>query len=159
MRSRALWGFILFLASFEIMLFCACASQSSSQNCQTVYNHITAEGSNLDFMIHKLYNNQYTVIDIRNESEFKAAKVSEGSMPRDAVSKDGQELEGYVLIVYVITDAGKVIKPVVIKRTDKDLDEIALKAMEGWRFVPATLNGKPVWSTAAQEFIFKKKTI
>jgi hypothetical protein len=46
-------------------------------------------------------------------------------------------------------------EPVVLKTTDERLNSIAMKAMEDWRFTPATLNGAAIATTAAQEFNFE----
>jgi TonB family protein len=78
-----------------------------------------------------------------------------GGLPGTAHSADGEPLEGYVLVAYIISAEGLVEHPVVIKSTDAALNPTALAAMEEWRFAPGTLKGQPVATTAAQEFKFE----
>ncbi len=123
---------------------------------QTVYNHTTAEGAHLDALVHKYYQTNFKLVDINGQG-FAPANVSEGTTsPDKAITDTGEKLAGSVLVVYLITDQGRVIYPIVVESTEARLNPTALRAMEAWRFRPATLNGKPVWSAAAQEFIFKK---
>ncbi|MFI5331670.1 MAG: TonB family protein [Desulfobaccales bacterium] len=123
---------------------------------QTVYNHTTTEGAPLDALVHKFYQTNFKIVDI-NGKGFVSAKVSEGTTsPDKAITDTGEKLAGSVLVVYLITDQGRVIYPIVVESTDERLNPTALRAMEAWRFRPATLNGKAVWSAAAQEFIFEK---
>ncbi len=148
---------LLFLILPIILIAGVCVGSKPSQNIQTVYNHTTPDGASLDDLVHRIYGSEFRVVDVSKDDGFLPAKVSEGTLPSTAVSKLGHELEGYVLILYLITDKGRVAKPIVVKTTEKALDQITLEAMDGWRFVPASFKGKPVWSTAAQEFVFKKK--
>ncbi len=123
---------------------------------QTVYNHTTAAGAHVDALVHQFYQTNFKIVDI-NGKGFVPVKVSEGTtLPDKAITDTGEKLAGSVLVVYLITDQGRVIYPIVVESTDARLNPTALKAMEAWRFRPATFNGKAVWSAAAQEFIFKK---
>jgi TonB family protein len=123
---------------------------------QTVYNHKTTEGAHVDELVHQYYQTNFKIIDI-NAPGFVPAKVAEGTtLPDKARADNGQELAGSVLVVYLITDKGLVIYPIIVESTDERLNQTVLKAMEAWRFRPATLKGKAVWSAAGQKFIFKK---
>jgi outer membrane biosynthesis protein TonB len=123
---------------------------------QTVYNHTTPEGARVDALVHKFYQTNFKIVDI-NGPGFVPVKAAEGtSLPDEARTDAGEKLAGSVLVVYLITDQGRVIYPIVVESTDVRLNPTALRAMEVWRFRPAILNGKAVWSAAAQEFVFKK---
>jgi len=126
-------------------------------NLQNIYNHITEEGAPLDVLIHRTYGNKYRVIDIRKENGFVPAKVAGGTMPRYCILKDGVEVTGYVLLFYLINDQGRAEEPVVVRSTDERLNATVLGAVDTWRFAPPSVNGKNVWSTAAQEFEFGKR--
>ncbi len=123
---------------------------------QTVYNHTTAAGARVDALVHQYYQTNFKVIDINGQG-FVPVKAAVGTtLPDEARTDAGEKLVGSVLVVYLITDQGRVIYPIVVESTDERLNPTAMRAMEAWRFRPATLNGKAVWSAAAQEFVFKK---
>jgi TonB family protein len=135
---------------------CAGSAKQPRRQQQLVYNHTTVEGAHLDALVHKFYQTNFKIVDI-NGKGYVPAKVSEGTtLPDKSTADNGQGLAGSVLVVYLITDQGRVIYPIIVESTDERLNPTALKAMEAWRFRPATLTGKVVWSAAAQEFIFKK---
>ena len=123
---------------------------------QTVYNHTTTEGAPVDALVHQYYQTNFKIIDINGQGFVPAEASADTACPDKAVTDTGEKLAGSVLVVYLITDQGRVIYPIVVESTDVRLNPTALRAMEAWRFRPATLNGKAVWSAAAQEFIFKK---
>jgi hypothetical protein len=76
---------------------------------QIVYNHTTAAGAHLDALVHKFYQTNFKIVDI-NGKGFVPAKVSEGTtVPDKARSDHGQGLAGSVLVVYLITNQGRVI--------------------------------------------------
>ena len=131
-------------------------SPKQTRRQQTVYNHTTAEGARLDALVHKFYQTNFRIVDISGKG-FVPVKASEDTtLPDTSITDTGEKLAGSVLVVYLITDQGRVIYPIVVESTDERLNPTALRAMEAWRFRPATLNGKAVWSAAAQEFKFKK---
>jgi len=135
---------------------CADSAKQPRRQQQIVYNHTTAEGAHVDALVHKFYQTNFKIVDI-NGKGFVPAKVSEGTtLPDKSTADNGQELAGSVLVVYLITDQGRVIYPIMVESTDERLNPTTLRTMEAWRFRPATLTGKAVWSAAAQEFIFKK---
>jgi hypothetical protein len=121
----------------------------------TVYNHITEEGTAIDPLVKAALAPNVTIVDIRDSDRYVQPKLTAGKLPRVARIPDGNQLGGHVLVAYVITTKGRVGEPVVIKTTDERLNGIAIKAMEGWRFTPATLNGATVATTAAQDFNFE----
>jgi hypothetical protein len=63
-------------------------------------------------------------------------------------------LVGYVLVAYIVTADGAVADPVMIKWSDERLCQVAVEVMAGWHFMPGTLKGLAVATTAAQEFTF-----
>ena len=134
-----------------------CGTSLTQSDKPIVYNCITPEGASLDQLVHRSYETRFRIIDIASKDGFIPAKVSTGTLPEKALSEKGQDIAGYVLAFYLINDQGQVTDPIIVKSTDKQLNRTALKAMAEWRFIPATLRGKNVWSTAAQEFTFRKR--
>lgn len=53
-------------------------------------------------------------------------------------------IQGVVIVQAIIDKQGNVTKAKVLKGLPMGLDQAALDAIEGWKFEPATLNGKPV---------------
>lgn len=123
---------------------------------QTVYNHTTAAGAHVDALVHKYYQTNFKIVDISGQGFVPVKALEDTTLPDKALTDTGERLAGSVLVVYLITDQGRVIYPIVVESTDERLNPTVLSAMEAWRFRSATLNRKAVWSAAAQEFIFKK---
>jgi TonB family protein len=157
MRIKALSLVVLALVGLAEVESGQCAnSPKQPRRQQTVYNHKTTAGTHVDGLVHQFYQTNFKIIDISGTG-FVPAKVAKGTtLPDKARAENGQELAGSVLVVYLVTDQGRVIYPIIVESTDERLNQTALKAMEAWRFRSATLKGKAVWSAAAQEFIFKK---
>jgi TonB family protein len=66
-----------------------------------------------------------------------------------------KKIRGSVVLSIVVTDKGTVRDAKVVTGVDKDLDKQALKAVSGWRFEPATKDGKPVAVRVKVEVDFK----
>jgi periplasmic protein TonB len=66
-----------------------------------------------------------------------------------------QKIRGSVVLSIIITDKGVVRDAKVVTGLDKDLDKQALRTVGGWRFEPATKDGKPVAVRLKVEADFK----
>ncbi len=55
-----------------------------------------------------------------------------------------KKINGTVIVSMIVGSDGVVRDPKVIKSLDKELDKQALLAVSGWKFEPATKDGKPV---------------
>jgi len=55
-----------------------------------------------------------------------------------------QKKAGIVVIQAIVNTDGSVGPAAVVRHSDPGFDEAALTAVRGWRYVPATLHGKPV---------------
>lgn len=129
---------------------------SSAADKPIIYNRVNKEKSEmLDPLMNAVLAPKFTIVDVRDSKDFVQPKATEGRLPRIARTQTGEPLGGEVLIAYVITAEGRVVEPTVIKSADERLNRIAMKATEDWRFAPATLNGVPVASIAAQQFAFE----
>lgn len=120
-----------------------------------VYNNSEAGDTPLDRAVKKAYAEKFTIKDTTAAAGYLPPKPVMGGLPATAQTAEGESLEGYVLIAYIITAEGLVEQPVVIRTTNEVLNQTALAAMEEWRFAPGTMKGKPVATTAAQEFKFE----
>jgi TonB family protein len=119
-----------------------------------VFNNTTDPDDPLDRAVRQAFAEQFTVENTSVTAGFVPPRPKTGSLPRYARSPEGDTLEGYVLLGYVVTAEGRAVEPRVLKSTDERLNATATKSLEGWVFVPPSLKGKPVASTAAQEFHF-----
>ena len=121
----------------------------------TVYNHVDGKPSAMDAQVNAAFAPKFTVVDIPDSPDYVQPKPTAGALPRVARTPAGEPLGGYVLIGYVVTTEGRAAEPVVLKSADERLNAVAIKAMEAWRFAPATLKGVAIPTTAAQEFNFE----
>ena len=120
----------------------------------TVYNPTTEEHVDRGRQLAELFSARFTVVDIRNDTDYVPPKPVVGGLPRTAASKTGEPLSGYVLVAYIITPEGRATEPHIMKTTDERLNGVAINAMNDWRFVAANLKNVPIPTTAAQEFNF-----
>ena len=119
---------------------------------RTVFNRITPESMEIDAAAKKAYGCRYIFADVFGGLE--KAKPIAGGLPKAPNGSDGQSMSGKVSIAYIITVDGLAADPIVIESTDPQLTEVALKAMQSWRFQPASFNGRTVATLAAQDFPF-----
>lgn len=139
---------------FVVLAFGICGLTAHAQQKPVVYNNSEAGDTPLDRAVKKAYSEKFAITDTTAAAGYQSPKPVMGGLPDSAQSTEGEPLEGYVLIAYVISAEGLVEHPVVLKTTNEALNRTALDAMEEWRFVPGTVKGKPVATTAAQEFKF-----
>ncbi len=120
-----------------------------------VYNEVEGDGDLvLDRQIKAAYGSKFTIVDARKSDGYAEPSPTEGSMPGPVRDQNNSLIGGYVLMAYIVSADGLVADPVVLKSSDRRLEQAALEAMKGWRFTPASLKGSAVSTTAAQEFSF-----
>jgi hypothetical protein len=119
---------------------------------RTVFNRISPESVDIDAAAKKAYGCRYVFADVFGGLE-KAQPIA-GGLPEAPSGPDGLLLSGKVLIAYIISVDGLAADPVVIESTDPRLTDVALRAMQSWRFKPASFNGRVVATLAAQDFPF-----
>lgn len=130
-------------------------SATAAETGVVVFNQIDEEPTALDKVVHDLLGKSFKIVDFRGKDRTYSKPIPrEGSMPTAPFTPDGRRITGYVLVVYVVTTEGRAIEPHVVKTTDARLTDLALGAMKSWRFQPGQLDGKTVYTTAAQEFQF-----
>jgi hypothetical protein len=120
-----------------------------------VYNHIGAERTPLDDLVHEHFDKLRLVADVsggdRNYVEPMPLGPGSGSG-----STPVQEpcVEGTILIIYIIERDGSVALPFVAKSTDAALSIPAIARVDNRQFVPAKLDGQAVASTAVSRYRF-----
>ena len=83
-----------------------------------VYNHTTPAGAHVDALVHQYYQTNFKIVDINGQG-FVPVKAAAGTtLPDEARTDTGEKLAGSVLVVYLITDQGRVIYPIVVESTD-----------------------------------------
>jgi hypothetical protein len=111
-------------------------------------------GVELDRSIRQAYSSTYTIVDTNTAAGYAEPRAIAGDLPKYVRDKDGQLISGYVLVTYIVTADGSVADPVMVKWSDERLCRVAVEAMANWHFMPGTLKGVAVATTAAQEFNF-----
>ena len=61
--------------------------------------------------------------------------------------------EGWVRVSFIISEEGEVIEPMIEDSSHPDFDESALRAIERWRYRPATIGGRPVEQSMVETMI------
>jgi len=92
-----------------------------------------------------------------------AAVLAEKTLPRPILMPAptyptellGDLVEGQVIIQMTITEKGRVEAPAVKSSDHEAFSRAALKALAGWKFEPATQDGKPISQRVNMPFNFK----
>lgn len=63
-------------------------------------------------------------------------------------------VEGQVVVLLTIDEAGRVVDAKLVSGLGYGLDEVALEAVRKWRYRPATLDGKPIRTTQREKVRF-----
>ncbi len=66
----------------------------------------------------------------------------------------GTGLTGEVVVEFVVDEAGRVLRPRVVRSTDARFEAPTLRAVEKWRFEPGTRQGVPVRFRMAVPVVF-----
>jgi len=70
----------------------------------------------------------------------------------------GQGVTGEVVVEFVVDEAGRVMRPRVVRSTDSRFESATLRAVEKWRFEPGTRHGVPVRFRMAVPVVFSLET-
>jgi TonB family protein len=65
-----------------------------------------------------------------------------------------KKINGAVLVVFEVTEKGRVSNPVVQQSSNPDFNKAAIAAVKRWEFEPATLNFRPVATKVAETIFF-----
>jgi hypothetical protein len=111
-------------------------------------------GVEIDRSIKQAYSSMYTIVDTSVAAGYAEPRAIAGELPKYVRDREGRMVSGYVLVTYIVTADGAVANPVMVKWSDERLCRLAVEVMANWRFMPGTLKGVAVATTAAQEFSF-----
>ena len=89
-------------------------------------------------------------LDKKMEEAFSAADIDQ--QPRVMIQTSpvypgelrGKKLEGEVMLIFIVDDAGRVTSPKVVKSTHQAFEKPALDAVKQWKFEPGLKAGKRV---------------
>ncbi len=130
----------------------AAASQTPAEK-PVVYNHITESGAALDRVVHRTYEAEFKVVDFRDQDGvYFPPQLKYGFPPKAPADSRGVPITGKVVVIFIITKEGRVVKPVIIQSTDRRLNPRVLEALDQWAFEPARVNGRDVSTTGGEEF-------
>jgi TonB family protein len=81
------------------------------------------------------------------------AEGLERSAPNYPIRALQQYREGWAIVSFIISEQGTVIEPMIEESSHPDFDGPTLRAVEKWRYKPATLDGSPVEESAVRTAI------
>lgn len=61
--------------------------------------------------------------------------------------------EGWARVSFIISETGEIIAPMIEDSSHRDFDAPSLRAVEAWRYKPATVGGKPVEQSMVETMI------
>lgn len=86
-------------------------------------------------------------------SVYVPASPLERERPRYPSRAYSQRREGWAQVSFVISKEGEVIEPMIERSSHADFDQPTLRAIRGWRYQPATVDGEPVEQSMVQTII------
>jgi TonB family protein len=129
------------------------ASAQMTPEKPVVYNHITAADSPLDRLAHRQYDVDFKVVDFRDQDgAYSPPEVKYDPRPKTPPDNYGTPITGKVVVFFIITAEGQVVKPVIVSSTDRRLNQEVLGALAQWTFEPARVNGQAVAVVGGHEF-------
>jgi hypothetical protein len=122
---------------------------------EVVYNHVGAERTPLDNLVHEHFDKLRPVVDVSGGDRSYVEPIPLG--PRSGSGKAPMQdpcVEGTILIIYIIERDGSVALPFVAKSTDPALSIPAIARIDNLQFVPAKLDGQAIASAAVSRYRF-----
>ena len=120
-----------------------------------LFNCIKGAPTELDRKAEKAYANDFKVVEITEEDDFKDARIKGYFYSiNDPRSTRVWHVPGRVQVVYLVNPEGRVTDVKVLESTDPRFVKPMLECVKARRFFPARYRGKPVFSLWAesQEF-------
>ena len=150
---RVLLGAMVMAACALISYRLPQASAQMTPEKPVVYNHVTAADSDMDRLAHQQYDLEFKVVDFRDQDgAYSPPELKYNPRPKAPADKYGTPITGKVVVFFIITAEGQVVKPVIITSTDRRLNQEVLDALAQWTFEPARVNGQAVAAIGGQEF-------
>jgi TonB family protein len=142
------------LAAFVVALCITAPSlHGKEERKSTVYNYVGTGPGHTDEPGLKPFYERFNVVNFTDDHGYTRSKCTRPVMPRP-VWGGGFYAKGSVSVAFVVTSTGRVIEPVVLRSTDRRLDNTVLETILRWRGTPALLNGRPIAILLYQDFTF-----
>jgi len=152
------------LASFAVSVFIAAGTLAvvttpravfaqTSLEKPVVFNHITEAGAALDRLVHQTYDAEFKVVDFSDlDGVYVPPRPANVPRPGNPVDEKGAPIEGKIVVLFIVTTEGRVVRPVIINSSDPRLNRPVLETLAVWTFEPARVNGRQASTTAGEEF-------
>jgi TonB family protein len=108
----------------------------------------------MESFVDRIYADQLKYHPIRSREIDRVPARLNNSAPKYAEAALKQGVRGKVQVHFYIDENGVARMPAVDAADHPYLAEIAVEAVRGWKFEPATAKGEPVLVEASQEFSF-----
>ena len=118
-----------------------------------LYNYIVKEADPADQVIRDRYGSKYEIVEIRKGS-YVSAKLTNAPFPNPVYDKANMEVVGTVRVFVVITADGRLVDPFIVGEANPLLTGPVLEALQGYRAIPARVNGAPVAVVDGLKFTF-----
>jgi TonB family protein len=107
----------------------------------------------MDRLAHQQYEAEFKVVDFRDQDgTYAPPGLKYNPPPKAPAGNTGAPITGKVVVFFIITAEGRVVKPVIITSTDRRLNQEVLGALAQWTFEPARVNGQAVAVIGGHEF-------
>lgn len=134
-----------------------CAVIAHAAEKPVVYNILRpGEDPAVAKMIRRLYEGDFRIIEIPQSNAFSSSREIERAFPPHPRDASGKIVPGSVLIEFIISAQGRVIRPKLVGPTTAVFASLDLSNLAKWRFEPAKLNGVPIAEVAGTVFENKK---
>jgi len=125
----------------------------TSRERPVVFNHITQAGAAFDRLIHQTYDTEFKVVDFSDlDGAYVPPRPVNDPRPAAPLNKKGAPVEGKVVVFFIVTTEGRIVRPVIINSSDLRLNRRVLETLTVWTFEPARVNGLQASTTAGEEF-------
>ncbi len=120
----------------------------------TVYNYVGKGPEQTVEPGLKPFYERFNVVNFTDDHGYTRSKCTKRLIPRP-VSDFGRYAKGFVSVGFIVTSNGRVIEPVVLRSTNRKLDNTVLETISQWRGTPALLKGVPIAILLYQDFKFQ----
>lgn len=131
------------------------AEQLVADRKPTVYNYV---GKGYDRSVgaeaKSRYRDRFNVVDFNDERGYVRSKNTKQVIPR-ALIEGGRTVKGFVRVVFIVNENGRVIQPFVLRSTNQKLNDMVIDVIKQWSGRPALLNGTPIAILLGQDFTFR----
>jgi hypothetical protein len=129
-----------------LLLVCNLSAQGQKPE---IFLNIT-EPSEYDTLAKEKYSEQYSITEIQFPANYKLPEKVSGEWPQ-------WEKPATATAIFIVSQEGKIVEPHIVKKSQPEVENIILKALDTWVVTPPTLDGKEISIISAQEFTFGRE--